>query len=297
MPSRRSLWRLALVALLPAGVLCARENPVAVFSQVYNGYTRTKLPDGTFRPEAYTFGNGGFWDRPIADKEREKMTFLFVARSIAGHLEKLNYVPARSTDEVELLILVFWGTTQGTRDNRRGDLVNLFSSTNSSISTAGFFDAASGIDPNSGGSSTSAATGAYDSALWQIAMGNRERDELDDRNARILGYTELLSRARFASHMTFAQDIIGEVGDNRYYVVLQAYDFKTALVEKKLKPMWTARLSVLENRNDFAESLDRMVTLAMPYLGQDSRGLRRDVTREGRVELGPLKVIETFPDK
>ena len=281
-----------MLALLPAGFTHAAEDPVAVFSQVYNGYTRTKLPDGSFKPEAYTFGMGGSWTRAVKDPEMEKMDFLRVARSIARPLASLDYVPALETGEAELLILVFWGSTQGTRDYDPSGSINRLSSAISVRAAAWDIDEASQLNPDNRDPGTSAADSSYDAALFQMAMDNRERDLLADRNARILGYTELMSRARFVSHMSFAQDIIGEVEDNRYYVVLQAYDFKTAVAEKKLKPMWTARISMPEHGNDFDQSLERMIRLAMPYIGQNSRGLRRDVTREGRVELGPLRVIE-----
>jgi hypothetical protein len=90
---------------------------------------------------------------------------------------------------------------------------------------------------------------------------------------------------------------LSEVGGNRYYVVLQAYDFKAAVKEKKLKPLWTARISMDESGHDFPQALDQMIRCATPYLGQDSNGLRRHLTRETRVDLGPLEVIETVPEK
>lgn len=294
---RRRLWLLALPVLLPSGLPYAAEDPVAVFSQVYNGYTRTKLPDGSFKPEAYTFGNGGNHSRAVKDPEMEQMTFIRVARSIAKRLEGLNYVPALTSDDAELLILVFWGSTQGSRGHDPSDTMNVFSSSVAAHSAAWRNDVASRTNPGEMDPATAAAESAYDSALWQMDLMNRERDRLDDRNARILGYSEHLSRARFVSHMSFAQDIINEVEDNRYYVVLQAYDFKTAVAEKKLKPLWTARISMPEQGNNFAESLDRMLLAARKYIGRDSRGMHRYQYPEGRVDLGPLEVIETVPDK
>ena len=285
--------------MLPAGLLRAdeAEEPVAVFTQVFNGYARTWLPDKTFKPESYVFGEGGCWTRPVKDPGMEEMTFLRVARAVAAPLGRLNYRPARTSAETELMILVFWGSTQGSRDLDRSGPVDRFASASSVLAAAKDVDQASKTDSTKADPATAAAESAYDDALWQMGLANGERDRLDNRNARILGYTEVLDRARFASHMSFAQDIISELAHNRYYVVLQAYDFKTAAKEKKLKPLWTARISMDESGNDFARALDQMLRCATPYLGQDSDGLHRHLTRGGRVDLGPLEIIETVPAK
>jgi len=276
---------LALVVLLPAGLLRAAEadEPVAVFTEVFNGYTRTQLPDKSFKPEAYVFGEGGCLTRPVKDPAMEEMTFLRVARAVAVPLGRLNYRPARTSAEAELLILVYWGATEGSRDFDHSDTINQFSNASSAASAAPSTDAA--------------AQSSYDTSLWLLGLANAERDRLDSRNARILGYTESLGRAHFAAHMSFAQDIMNEIAYNRYYVVLQAYDFKTAVKEKKLKPLWTARISMDEAGKNFSDALDQMLRKATPYLGRDSNGLRRDVMPETRVDLGPLEIIETVPPK
>ena len=295
----RVLWRLALVILLPIGTLRATETeePVAVFAQVFNGYARTRLPDKSFKPEAYTFGEGGCWSQPVRDGAKKEMTFLRVAQAVATPLAHLNYRPAKSVAEAELLILVFWGATQGSRGQDQADSMDRFSTASAGNTAAKSADLASNTDSTKPDSATAAAEFAYDNALWQMSVENEAKDKLDSRNARILGYDDALDRARSAAHMSFAKDIIAEVGDNRYYVVLQAYDFKTAAKEKKLKPLWTARISMSEGRNNFADSLDQMLRNGAHYFGQDSNGLHRDVTRDGRVDIGPTKVIEPEPAK
>jgi hypothetical protein len=242
--SRYPLLLLLGVLLHPAP-LPAEE--MAVNAQVFNGYARERLPDGTFKPEFYVFGEGGCWTRPVADPWMDKLTFPKIGHIIAGPLAKQNYIPALKSADAGLLIIVFWGSTEGSYslDHDRS---------------------------------------------W-------EREMLEIRNARILGYTEALDRAYFAPHMSFAQDTMAEVGNNRYFVVLQAYDFKTAVKEKKLRPLWTTRLSVGES-GDFAPVLEQMVWGAARYFGQDTRGLKRhEPTLNATVKLGPLEVIEIVPPK
>ena len=305
----RRLWPLTLLVLLPAGLLRAAEvdEPVAVFTEVFNGYTRTRQPDKSFKPEAYVFGEGGCSTRPVKDVAMEEMTFLRVARAVAAPLGRLNYHPARTADEAELMILVFWGSTEGSRGHDPSGSLERFSNASSdaiaargaalAVANGRFSDPQEAAGAARSDPAAMAAESALDSALWQMDLANRERDRLDHRNARILGYTEVLERARFAAHMGFAQDVFAELGDNRYYVVLQAYDFKSAVKERKLKPLWTARISMSESGNDFALSLDQMLRCAAPYLGQDSGGLRRHLSRETSVKLGPLEVIEVVPPK
>ena len=141
-----------------------------------------------------------------------------------------------------------------------------------------------------------AVQGELDSALWQMNVQNEGRDRLDDRNARILGYESALERARFTQHMMTGKDVLSEISSDRYFVVLQAYDFPTAAREKKLKMLWTARISLDEAGNEFGSALDHMLAVAAPFLGQGG-GLRRNVVREGRIEVGPAKVIEDAPKK
>jgi hypothetical protein len=40
----------------PFSAISADEMKTAISSKVFNGYARTKLPDGSFKPETYLFG-------------------------------------------------------------------------------------------------------------------------------------------------------------------------------------------------------------------------------------------------
>ena len=287
-----------LFFLLSAGLLRATESdePVAVFTQLFNGYARTRLPDQSFKAEYYAFGEGGCVTRPVRDAAMEEMTFLKVAHAVAAPLARQNYRPARNSAECELMILVFWGATQGSRGGDASDSLGRLSAASASYAAAKGADQAAAPGANRESEETAAAAGAYDSALWQMQLANDSRDRLDARNARILGYSDALERAQSAPHMTFARDTVDELGGNRYYVVLQAYDARTAVKEKKLKPLWTARISMAEG-GDFAVALEQMLRRATRYLGQDSKGLHRDVEPETSVKLGPTEYLETLPGK
>ena len=93
------------------------------------------------------------------------------------------------------------------------------------------------------------------------------------------------------------RDLIDELEENRYFVVLMAYDFQLQWKQKKHKLLWETRFSIQEHRNDFKLALPTMAQEASRYFGQDSHGLVRRPLPEGHVTLGEPKVIEVMPGK
>lgn len=291
----RSLLRFPLillpVLLLPAK-LSAVEEAVAVSSVVFNGYQRERQPDNKFKPEFYIFGEGGNLNRAVSDPGLDKLKFAQVARTVANALAKTNYLPATDQEQAGLLIMVFWGATQGSRGNDASLVTDQAAGALADLSRANLAAGASSSPVGSHPAEESAA----DAAISQLSLANAERDRLDDRNARILGYTDALDRARFTRHMGMGQDTLQELGGNRYFVVLEAYDRVTAVKYKKLKPLWTTRLSVSEH-GDFGDALKNMVWSSVRYFGMESHGLRHHDPKEGKVELGPLEILEDAPPK
>jgi hypothetical protein len=91
--------------------------------------------------------------------------------------------------------------------------------------------------------------------------------------------------------------VINEIEENRYFVVLMAYDFQLQWKQKKHKLLWETRFSIQEHRNDFKLALPAMARDASRFFGQDSHGLIRQPLPEGHVTLGEPKVLEYEPEK
>jgi hypothetical protein len=106
------------VALSDAGSVSAlsdSEQITAVSSKVHNGYARTRLPDGSFKPETYALAVGGamiFEKDPTIDN----FSFQEISNIIVGPLAGQNYVPSHDLDKIKLLIVVYWGTVFGSRN-------------------------------------------------------------------------------------------------------------------------------------------------------------------------------------
>ena len=120
----------------------------------------------------------------------------------------------------------------------------------------------------------------------------------DFQNAKILGYDSWWAdTAKYiGTPFVLRNDMLDELEDRRYFVVLMAYDFQLLLREKKHKLLWETRFSISEQDQLFAGVLPAMAQQASQYFGRDSGGLVRK-RLPGRVNLGELKFIGAEPEK
>jgi len=280
-----TVWLLAaagtlLIALPPAHSM---EGITAVYSRASADYVRAMLPDGSRQSEAYAFGEGGYHGAAIRDETIDYMTFADVARAIARPLAGQDYVPAKDPNTTRLLIMVYWGATDGAAD---------FSSLN--------------IASAHGNRGRSRGNGAWDYAsvftggTWGLGngwwgSGSTQAAMTDTRNASILGYADELTRFGSAANRERG-DLISEVEFSRYFVVLMAYDFQLMWRHNQRKLLWESRFSIREQGNDFTVALPAMAQYAAVYFGRDSHGLLRTRVPDGRIYMGDPTLIEFLTD-
>ena len=131
-------------------------------------------------------------------------------------------------------------------------------------------------------------------ALATAALEDRRRNELDAQNAALLGYDSELAGSQNLQGTAFErsrEDLISELEENRYFIVLMAYDFQVAWKDKKHKLLWVTRMSVRQRGNDFGKALPAMTRYASRYFGRNTNGLIRKPLPEGHVEIGLPKVV------
>jgi len=256
------------------------DGITAVVSRVSDDYVRAKLPDGSIQPEFYAFGEGGQWGGDISDATFDRLHFMDVARAIAEPLAGRKYLPARDPAKTRLLIMVYWGTTAVPM---RPEENPLYANYQQSLAEYKML-----ISVDEG-----AADAVLSSGLTQLAMANRETDRIDCKNAAILGYesTGLIGTdyGKYIAHTALGvdqRDQVAEIEENRYFVVLMAYDFQLMWRERKHKLLWETRFSVSERHNQFDKALPAMAQYASRYFGQASNGLLRTRVPEGAVEVG-----------
>jgi hypothetical protein len=250
------------------------EGVTAVSSRVSKDYFRAKLPDGSFQPEEYAFGEGGRLDGSFRDASIDKLKFLDIARVLAGPLADQQYRPAKDMDSEKLLIMVYWGTT----------IVPQSFSTSPAAEAFG-----NAIDPVKW-----AKDPLYRALGTPLLMETAQRDQLDIKNALLLGYNaDVVIGSDYGTNVAHSgatgehnDELLSEIEENRYVVVLLAYDFQVFRKENKHKLLWEARFCINEPRNDFAKALPVMAQYASRYFGQDSHGLLRTKVPEGKVLIG-----------
>lgn len=249
-----------LLAALCLGCPSARadETPkavgiTAVSARVSKEYVRKRTADGSFEPEEYGFWDAGVYRGPFRDTSVTRLSFTDVARVIADALRSQNYVPARGTDSEKLLIVLQWGTTITGEDY-----------------------------------SGRHGPGAHD-------------DQVDLINARILGYegealigTDFGGFARAVGGLSqHRRDLLAEIEENRYFVVMRAFDFQVLRRENRHRLLWETRFSINEPDNRFDRALPVIAAYASRYFGQDSSGLLRTQVPDGQVNVGVTKPLGT----
>ena len=314
-PTASAAVRWTALLMLPAffaSVAGAQDGSVvAVYASASPAYHRTRQPDGSYRPETYAFGEGGSLAGVGRDFTIDRLKFIDVARMIAPALAAQNYLPCdpKNPEATRLLIMVYWGTTAGTDDTASSPQ---YEAAQSLIpppmlppprAPDGALANGMTSDPSMSGMGTlyaqrtvrkAAAESALDESTALTSLANRQRDRQDARNAAVLGYLPELERVSGYQMTALAgrrQDVLSEVEESRYFVVLLAYDFPLLLNHKQRKLMWEARYSVPERGHDFGKELAGISKTAARYFGRDSDGLRR-ATLRGVVKLGDLKVMD-----
>ena len=281
----------------------------SVYSSVSNGYVRKKLPDGSVKPETYVIGNGGYASFTDPIPPADAVSFPIIVRLIAGHLAEKHYYPVRDATSADLLLVLSWGTTIPFNDSAlRANTDGFFTSMNN-LSAA---NAAVGLSVAQGAVQSTpdgiqsaeryvadAARDAAESQLIQMRMFDDMRRKADERNARLLGYVQEINEknngSRFAGGGTYYDDLISDIENERFYVVISAYDFRAAAQEKKRKLLWATRVSVDAQGNRFKESLAVMLANASGHFGENSGRLFRQYQR-GTVSLGELKILGIVPE-
>ena len=147
------------------------------------------------------------------------------------------------------------------------------------------------------------ANGVLTAGLRQLSVANHERDLLDFKNASMLGYdadgligTDYGKNIEHTALGGTYKDEVGEIENNRYFVVLMAYDFQLLWTKKQHKLLWETRFSINEGHNQFDVALPVMAADASKYFGGNTKGMVRKEIRQGQVEIGEVKSLgEVIP--
>lgn len=249
------ILQLCVLALfsLPAWLLAAEEDVIAVSSTAIKEYVRATDAQGGPLPESYVFGEGRFFGGGTVDRGLERTSFTEITKTLVPALAKQNYLPTKSEGEANLLLLVHWGTTEVYEDPQRSFNVAAAQTAMSAFSAA---QAANGLaDPTDLNFETNALATAKDSVQGAI-----------DHNAVLLGYErKLAGERRKLVPSTEEITLSNELNEERYFVIVMAYDNRTLKKGQKPRLLWVTRLSIRSPGNNFTGSL--------PVLSQAGAGV------------------------
>ncbi|HEY1794400.1 MAG TPA: hypothetical protein VGG34_15910 [Opitutaceae bacterium] len=244
-------------------MVSASEQLTAVNSKQFNGYQRTRLPDGSYAPETFSFGDGGEVGtvtgepRDIFNDATMDVGFNQLAHDLAGPLARENYISATDPAHTKFLVMVYWGRTDG--------------------------------GTNFGKVTDSLTADWVDFHNAKLLGYDKEADVLSHFEAdTFIGETfqdQILRNLHSA--------IYSELEVDRYFVILRAYSFPDAWRAHKMKLLWETRFSLSQRQHDFTQDVTNMAMSAAPYFGQDSYGLvKQPLIREGRVEIGDVTLVD-----
>jgi hypothetical protein len=301
-----SISILAFVITAPA--LFAKQDSliISVHSQASSSYKRTLLPDGNIKPQTYVVGNGGIAGLPAGAVDN--VAFPTIVRLLAPKLVQQSYYPARKGMTADLLLVLSWGETTPFNDAPLQNAnANLSSAMN--MRTAAEMGVKESIGRGEEQRSSDGiqsvtrtvrdvAADAAESQLFQAQLFEQMRMQSNEGNARLLGYVQEINRrnnpSRFAGGGDYFNELMSDIETPRYYVIVQAYDFQTAVNEKRRKLLWTTRISIPVSGSDFNKCLPAMMADASEYFGRNSGRLVRRY-RTGVVRLGELQVVGVEP--
>lgn len=301
------MFRRICITAASAGLLIALSAADTVATSVYSpvgkGYKRERLKDGSFKPEYYALANGGRIDGTTSDVTVDRVTYPDVAEISSRLLAQQNYRYAQKGEEAKLLLVLQWGSTIAPNHTKYGQDVG---DAGRALQDLKWLeqeikftppDTQLAVDPMTKGESGDRGylKARFEMAMLQLMTDNQLRDRVNEHNARILGYMDDLADAndirRWAGGGDRYTDLITDVEESRYFIVITAYDFRELTEKNKKKLLWQTRVSVRSPGNSFDDSYVAMLKGASKYFGQDSGRLIKGEESKGSVELGDLKFI------
>jgi hypothetical protein len=284
----------------------------SVFAKTDKSYKRQKGPDGKWVREYYTMVNGGAAEGTVRDNAQSRVPFVAIATVLAQHLARQGYYPATDPEKVDFLLVVNWGRTNPFSDPTYRDGVdNVMGAMNTSIQQTQAADrarAAASTATQTGNASLTGsvedmeaqAAGSYlENALIAQDMMNRSRNQVNARTAHLLGYMGTINKAdgpqRYAGGGDLYDDLIADIEEARYYIILSAYDFEKTVRQKQTKLTWVTRMSMRAPGNSFSEKAASMIAYSSTRFGQNTDGLERKLYPQYKVNLEDIRFLGEAP--
>lgn len=212
--------------------------------------------------QTYHFFEGYTFKADFVDPSIEKLTFEQIARSVAEALKKNRYYPAKDKNGGDLLIMISWGTTE--IDQSWNDMLG--------VTDLGNASTPDGEEP------------ADEPDSWKGQSGYRGK-----LNERLLGYAKGVQGKTSKAELEARRE---DLSEERYFIVLNAFDLAHLRKTSELKQVWSSRYSVRNRGTNLIFALDRLNQAAAPSFGKNLDDLHREtIDVKATVKLGEAEVL------
>ena len=281
------------------------DNRVAVRARADASYEAQKFGGGAPKDETYLFFQGRFFGGTTRDRMLEKMPFQQIASALATGLAKQHYFPTRDLVRADLLIIVHWGVTTVTVSDYKlqgrttvvtqdsdAQLRQIIKNWAEEQKEAGVFDPFVQYEVQAIDNFLNPAALVHDQMLQEMDALSQETSSAS--NARLLGFVEDMEKDRQSFFPTCEGVMLRSMlADERYFVVLLAYDYQALLKEHKQKLLWSTRLSMQSPGMNFRLGMGHMSSAGSVVFGHQTDGVkvRLPPERATKVEIGPVRVL------
>ena len=275
----------ALAGLTSGALALARSDYVVVSATAEQTYGRVQA-DGSLRPESYVFSPGKRFGNVRGAAMSPEM-FQRVLEALAPALAKREYWPATDPAQADLAIVVHWGETEVFEDPLADYVAENYNNALSDYMASA--DESGNADP-----------GRLNELKRMDSVNARDAMNTLRTNAELLGYQKKLTEEerRFFSSED-ERTMKAELSENRYFLVLMAWDYAGMRAKQPPKLRWVTRMSVRSAGNRFDEATLAMIAQATPHFGAQLDDLVRTRTAiDGRkidVQIGESTVVEEAP--
>ncbi len=300
--------RAAAFPVLTACLLClnqaSAENFVTVRAWADPQYASEKAGNGKTRKESYIIAKGEYFEGTCRDPSIEKASFDGIVQLLSKSLARQQYYPARNAASADQIIVVHWGMTIPYVNEYEQQAIENPTSYDphlADFAVAGqTMDTASSAVASQAGSQQSVERDIFNGqqqGAINLAMDIDKMAHTMSANsaAGLLGYTSQLAREGQKLMPTeVARTLMANLHEDRYFVIIQAWDFQKLSHDHKKKLLWTARMSMRAPGMNFRLALPRMGRVASDYFGKSNDQVvtaEFQPAREGRVDIGPVRIL------
>jgi hypothetical protein len=289
--------------LLLSGPRARGSDIVTVRAWADPDYVAQRATKDGPKAETYVVAKGEYFAGACRDGSIGAQSFPEILHFLAPTLVKQRYFPAKDAKTADQLLVVHWGTTIAYMNDYEATMTtnpapqSMFQDNNMMPGGAAVEGQADLTLRVQNDAMDAAAEAAH---MAQVADQTASRMATASVGS-LLGYTGTLARERRKVEVTEVErTLMSNLTEDRYFVILQAYDFPSLLGGHGRKLLWTAHMSIRSAGMNFTLALPRMGQIASDLYGRNEDDVitsKFSQDKRATVEIGPITILGQGGDK